>query len=99
MDKQVEECIQFYNNEAGMMIANLKSSIKNHMESEVKRMLGKFDPAIDYKGVKFNNKFNFTSTEGYKTKGLLAEIFPEMETNGKFYNGMDLGLPTLEQSA
>lgn len=46
--------------------------MKNHMEAEVKRLLANFDPSIDYKGVKFNNKFNFANCEKYKAKDLLS---------------------------
>ena len=99
LDDEIEQCIKFYNNEAGTMIGNLKSSVKKHIEGEVKRMLANFDPPIEYNGVKFSSKFNFGNSEGYKTNSLVSDLFPEMDSpSGKNYHGIDLRLETLEHN-
>jgi hypothetical protein len=105
-DDKIEEALAYCRNHLGLLLANVKTQMKDMVEAEVSKMLTGFDSSIKFKGVSFARLSGseaiglFKKKEHYRNLSLNTDLFSKFEekTKSEIFNGFNLSIPELENN-
>jgi hypothetical protein len=84
-DDKIEEALTYCRNHLGLLLANVKTQMKDMVEAEVSKMLTGFDSSIKFKGVSFARLSGseaiglFKKKEHYRNLSLNTDLFSKFD--------------------